>query len=1455
VVEKNIKSRIVHKHGLESVWSQVKDFIPFKGELIIYDKDDTHDYERFKIGDGETEVNTLPFAYVTQAELAEKGYATKDDLENIQHPVTSVNGKTGAVSLTAEEVGAIPANTERITISSTTDGEYPVTKGTVIKDTGISLSYDDSWDEHDVQLTPTGFSANYCAFEQSSESKNARWVDLATVSDVETAISNIDMPSTDGLASEEYVDQKVAGLVDSSPEALNTLNELATALGNDANFAATMTNELAKKANKADLPNIAPGDGSNSIVVGDGDANGKSSLAGGSTDKSLITDIVGTWGGLLVSSPDAPVADGDVSISYGAGTVAHTAGTAAMGVNSHAGCLGYYFWDIDFDSNTITLSTNQKAILTSRKKPTNLSWAKDDVICIINNDRYVNCSKITAVDATNGTITVDNLPFIEIDDPDTKTPDDRSVYVAAKPASGEVKLGFFAYSRGYESMAVGAMSNAIGYKNIAADTAAFVTGRENIGAHATLVGGLRNEVLGKESFAIGRDNLVKGNQATAAGNKLTAIGDRSHIEGNSSNKVDDSIAYISSFETVSTVQDDMLIDAWNNSKFALAKGNYSHVEGTNNLGLGDASHVEGSNNLTQGGASHAEGTNTKAIGAQSHAEGYNTQALDAQAHAEGNGTIAKSKRSHAEGGWTQANATNAHAEGFYTYAVADSQHVQGRYNKSDASMAHIVGNGTGDSEDERSNAHTLDWSGNAWYAGDVEATSVTVNTVTAANKVITTDVIANKVAAANEIAVGQTHEVPLDQFNVPKLYAINNISIKPEMQNGDTIYLRPTRKYNLIYTNRKPGQTGAASSVNWEVQADGSFMLSGTAGTSSSIVTIYPENKEFLLPPGSYEAYGMQVQYYECDGDSSSTIGDKKTLYAYADTTYTVPAKKVLKSDKHILITRCALYIKKDTQYDNIVYHPYICCADGREQNIAVSDNKLYIEGAQVTDLNSFYGIAPVVVTMEGHNGGKYVDIDVLNGKVYSDGEYHTALSDAIIPGLRNISTQGEFDGLIAQGGESFISLLEGTLRYSTTPEAITNSDWSENSENSIAYIKNRTHWYEKGEAVFRCVLTEQLTELPEDSADITLNKASIDFETGENVYLIQINGKECLCDTYQYIGGNGGGGGGLGETEGEEPESYVGIGYSCDDVHIAISSADGVCSIQVLNESVSYPAVLSIYKVNYHKLDGKYLPDNVPTTSAMHAYVDSAIKNIELPDNIATEEFVANAISNIDDKDTTYSLSVKGPKITLTDKNGNVQSCTHGAGPFGKNANPGSANTGYYAKIATITHTRWNADIPITFVIVSRYGNYTNIRGAKRQGLTDLTITFKNVNNKPFVEDGARPGLYSIKYDGETITACIVEESSGVWGLYVQKVGAWDKVYITEILTAPEMLECVDIKTDFTTSEANSVYSADSLSSLGTVHKATRLYPRIFSGINDPTTASGNPVDSDDGDVYILYT
>ena len=122
-----------------------------------------------------------------------------------------------------------------------------------------------------------------------------------------------------------------------------------------------------------------------------------------------------------------------------------------------------------------------------------------------------------------------------------------------------------------------------------------------------------------------------------------------------------------------------------------------------------------------GNYSHAEGLNTKSWAQSAHAEGHGTTAWGSAAHAEGYYTTARGNYTHAEGNQTATNnVIGAHAEGYYTVASSDYQHVQGKYNAIDATgtYAHIVGNGTASA---LSNAHTLDWSGNAWYAGSVSA--------------------------------------------------------------------------------------------------------------------------------------------------------------------------------------------------------------------------------------------------------------------------------------------------------------------------------------------------------------------------------------------------------------------------------------------------------------------------------------------------------------------------------------------------------------------------------------------------------------------------------------------------------------------------------------------------------------------------------------------------------------
>lgn len=189
--------------------------------------------------------------------------------------------------------------------------------------------------------------------------------------------------------------------------------------------------------------------------------------------------------------------------------------------------------------------------------------------------------------------------------------------------------------------------------------------------------------IGAGSSAVGMHVIASGDSSHAEGDSTQALGNYSHAEGSGTT----------------------------------ASADYgSHAEGSNTIASGVASHAEGSSTTASNYYSHAEGDSTTASGENSHSEGKYTTASGESSHAEGDSTTASAYCSHAEGNCTTASGENSHAEGASTIASSQNQHVQGKYNIEDlnGTYAHIVGNGE---DGKNSNAHTLDWQGNAWYSG------------------------------------------------------------------------------------------------------------------------------------------------------------------------------------------------------------------------------------------------------------------------------------------------------------------------------------------------------------------------------------------------------------------------------------------------------------------------------------------------------------------------------------------------------------------------------------------------------------------------------------------------------------------------------------------------------------------------------------------------------------------
>ena len=168
--------------------------------------------------------------------LKTQGKINQDELYLISGEADAITGvkgnkettyRTGNVNLTPADIGALPDDTE-----------IPVIP------TNISAFYND---------------AGYLTQHQSLTDypKKTELANVATSGDYTDLINTPTIPSTEGLATETYVQNKIAEVVNSAPGTLDTLNELAQALGNDPNFATTMATELGKKANTANLATVA----------------------------------------------------------------------------------------------------------------------------------------------------------------------------------------------------------------------------------------------------------------------------------------------------------------------------------------------------------------------------------------------------------------------------------------------------------------------------------------------------------------------------------------------------------------------------------------------------------------------------------------------------------------------------------------------------------------------------------------------------------------------------------------------------------------------------------------------------------------------------------------------------------------------------------------------------------------------------------------------------------------------------------------------------------------------------------------------------------------------------------------------------------------------------------------------------------------------------------------------
>ena len=139
-IEKNMNTRIQHKHDIEANWNKAINFIPKKGELIVYDPDENYNYSRVKIGDGISTANELPFIIAVDTSLTQSGKAADakavGDAINAIPVSTTDDGYTEITGLRQAISTNIVKSGNAITVTTALEGDETTTSEITLNSEG-----------------------------------------------------------------------------------------------------------------------------------------------------------------------------------------------------------------------------------------------------------------------------------------------------------------------------------------------------------------------------------------------------------------------------------------------------------------------------------------------------------------------------------------------------------------------------------------------------------------------------------------------------------------------------------------------------------------------------------------------------------------------------------------------------------------------------------------------------------------------------------------------------------------------------------------------------------------------------------------------------------------------------------------------------------------------------------------------------------------------------------------------------------------------------------------------------------------------------------------------------------------------------------------------------------------------------------------------------------------------
>jgi RNase P/RNase MRP subunit p29 len=188
---------------------------------------------------------------------------------------------------------------------------------------------------------------------------------LTQIATVDGAGSGLDADTLDGkqLATIEseyqaFANSAAAAVVDAAPATLDTLNELAAALGDDPNFATTVTNSIATKASLSGATFTGAVAGTDLTITGDLSVGGSTSLK---EIKEFVNTSTSTSGTLTVDVTEqgvvyltsAQTADRTINLSN-ADSAMDVGESLTVSILSTQGATAYYFNAYQVDGGSVT---------------------------------------------------------------------------------------------------------------------------------------------------------------------------------------------------------------------------------------------------------------------------------------------------------------------------------------------------------------------------------------------------------------------------------------------------------------------------------------------------------------------------------------------------------------------------------------------------------------------------------------------------------------------------------------------------------------------------------------------------------------------------------------------------------------------------------------------------------------------------------------------------------------------------------------------------------------------------------------------------------------------------------------------------------------------------------------------------------------------------------------------